>query len=123
MAVVETSEVRIEEGVSFGRAGQRELLCDIYRPSADAQAKRTVVVHFPGGGFRRASRAGTRLARPLAALGYTCVAAEYRVLPEGVWPAPLHDAKAALRWARAHADDLEVEPDNLVVLGYSAGAR
>lgn len=123
MAVVETGTVRVEEGVTFGRAGDRELLCDIYRPSPDIEAKRTVVVQFPGGGFRRANRSGTRLARPLAALGYTCVSAEYRVLPDGIWPAPLHDAKAAVRWARAHADELEVEPDKLVVLGYSAGAR
>jgi acetyl esterase/lipase len=123
MAVIETGAVRVEEGVAFGRAGERELLCDIYRPSPEVASKRTVVVHLPGGGFRRANRAGTRLARPLAARGYTCVAAEYRVLPDGIWPAPLHDAKAAIRWARAHAGELEVEPEKLVVLGYSAGAR
>lgn len=123
MAVIETGAVRVEEGVTFGRAGERELLCDVYHPSPDLESKRTVVVQLPGGGFRRANRAGTRLARPLAARGYTCVSAEYRVLPDGIWPAPLFDAKAAIRWARAHADDLGVEPDKLVVLGYSAGAR
>ena len=81
MAVIETGAVRVQEGVAFGRAGDRELLCDIYRLSPEVRAKRTVVVQFPGGGFRRANRGGTRLARPLAALGYTCVSAEYRVLP------------------------------------------
>jgi acetyl esterase/lipase len=78
---------------------------------------------LPGGGFRRCNRAGARVARPLAALGYTCIAAEYRVLPDGIWPAPLHDAKAAIRWTRAHASDLGFEPEKLVILGHSAGAR
>jgi acetyl esterase/lipase len=85
-------------------------------------AKRTAIVHLPGGGFRTSNRAGTRLARPLAELGYACIAAEYRVAPD-IWPAPLHDTKAVIRWTRAHAADLGFEPEKLVVLGYSAGAR
>jgi acetyl esterase/lipase len=123
MAVIESGAVRVEEGVVYGRAGDRDLLCDIYRPSPDVASTHTAIVHLPGGGFRRAARAGARLARPLAALGYVGIAAEYRVLPDGVWPAPLHDAKAAIRWARAHAADLGFEPDNVVVLGHSAGGR
>lgn len=107
----------------YGRAGDRELLCDIYRPSRDVASKRTAIVHLPGGGFRRCNRAGARLARSLAALGYTGIAAEYRVLPDGVWPAPLHDAKAAIRWTRANAQELGFEPDKLIVLGHSAGGR
>jgi acetyl esterase/lipase len=123
MAVIESGAVTVEEGVVYGRGGERELQCDIYRPSPEVASKRTAIVHLPGGGFRRCNRAGARLARPLAALGYTSVAAEYRVVPEGIWPAPLHDAKAAIRWTRAHADELGFEPEKLVILGYSAGAR
>jgi acetyl esterase/lipase len=123
MAVIESGAVTVEEGVVYGRGGDRELLCDIYRPSPDVASKRTAIINLPGGGFRRCNRAGVRVARPLAALGYTCIGAEYRVLPEGVWPAPLHDLKAAIRWTRAHAADLGFEPDKLVILGHSAGAR
>lgn len=123
MAVVESGAVTVEAGVVYGRGGGHELLCDVYRPSPDVASKRTAIVHLPGGGFRRCNRAGARLARPLAALGYVGIAAEYRVLPDGIWPAPLHDAKAAIRWARAHATELDFEPEKLVILGYSAGAR
>jgi acetyl esterase/lipase len=119
MAVIET----VQESVVFARAGEADLVCDIYRPGPGVASKRTAIVHLPGGGFRRCSRAGARLAQPLAALGYTSIAAEYRVLPNGVWPAPLHDAKAAIRWTRQHAHDLGFEPEKLVVLGHSAGAR
>jgi acetyl esterase/lipase len=119
MAIVE-APIAVEQDVVYGRGGDRELRCDIYRPAPSAN-KRTAIVQLPGGGFRRANKAGTRLARPLATLGYTSVSAEYRVLPEGVWPVPLHDAKAAIRWTRAHAADLDI--DKVVVLGYSAGGR
>ena len=106
----------------FGRGGSRELLCDIYRPAPTA-TKQTTVIHLHGGGFRGGSKAGARLARPLAALGYTCVSGSYRLAHEATWPAQIEDVKACIRWARAHADELGTDPAKLVVLGYSAGAR
>jgi acetyl esterase/lipase len=122
MAVTEAGQVAIEQDVVYGRAGGRELRCDIYRPAPEL-TKHTAIVQLPGGGFRRCNKAGTRTAQPLALRGYTSVSAEYRVLPYGVWPAPLYDTKAAIRWTRAHAAELDVEPDKIVVLGYSAGGR
>jgi acetyl esterase/lipase len=122
MAVLDPSDVKavgLEENVVYSHAGGRELLCDIYRPSPQT-TRRTAVIHLHGGGFRVGTKAGARLARPLAALGYTCVSASYRLLPE-TWPAQLEDVKAAIRWARAHAGDLGVEPDKLALIGYSAG--
>src|SRR5262245_41102141 len=114
MAIVEAAPVVVEQDVVYGHAGSRELKCDVYRPSAEV-SKRTAIVQFPGGGFRGANKAGTRLSRPLAALGYTSIAAEYRVAPD-LWPAPLDDAQAAIRWAKSHAGDLGVEASKLVVL-------
>jgi acetyl esterase/lipase len=121
VAIVETAPVVVEQNVVYGRAGSRELKCDVYRPSAEV-SKRTAIVQFPGGGFRGANKAGTRLARPLAARGYTSVAAEYRVVPD-LWPAPLDDARAAIQWTSARASELGVEASKIVVLGYSAGGR
>ncbi len=122
MAVLDPSDVKavaLEENVTFGQAGGRDLLCDIYRPSAQV-TKRTAVIHLHGGGFRGGSKAGARLARPLAALGYTCVSATYRLLPE-TWPAQLEDVKSAITWTRNNAADLGIETDKVVLLGYSAG--
>ena len=121
MAIVEAAPIAIDQDVVYARAGGRDLRCDVYRPPAGA-SKHTAIVQFPGGGFRGANKAGTRLARPLAALGYTTVAAEYRVLPD-LWPASLDDAQAAIGWTRSHAGDLGVEAGKVVVLGYSAGGR
>jgi acetyl esterase/lipase len=122
MAVIDTDQVAVEKDVAFARGGERDLLCDVYRPPA-AVNKRTAVVHLHGGGFTGGSKAGARTAGPLAALGYTGIAAQYRVASEAGWPAQIQDAKAAIRWTRAHADGLGVDADKIVVLGYSAGGR
>jgi acetyl esterase/lipase len=120
MAVVESIEV--EQDVVCGRAGSKELLCDIYRP-APARTKRTAVIHLHGGGFLRGNKAGARMARPLAELGYTCVSSSYRLADEAAWPAQIHDVKTCIRWVRTHAGSLDVEANRVVLLGYSAGAR
>ena len=52
---------------------------------------------FYGGAFRAGSKAGTRLARLLAAVGYTSIASSYRLADEAMWPAQLHDVKTAIR--------------------------
>lgn len=38
------------------------------------------------------------------------------------WPNAVFDAKAAVRFVRANARDLKVDPDRIVALGYSSGA-
>jgi acetyl esterase/lipase len=59
----------------------------------------------------------------LSKLGFTCFAADYRLVPEAPWPAQIHDVKAAIRWIRAHADEWGIDPDRLLLQGFSAGAH
>jgi acetyl esterase/lipase len=122
MAIVETQGVGVEQDVVFGRGGSRDLLCDVYRPAPGRQ-KHVAVIHLHGGGFRVGSKAGTRLARPLAARGYTCVSSSYRLADEATWPAQIQDVKTCIRWIRANAGRLDVDATKVVVLGYSAGGH
>ena len=47
---------------------------------------------------------------------------DYRLSGEAVWPAQLHDAKAAVRWLRARADELGIDPDRIAAWGESPAA-
>ena len=48
---------------------------------------------------------------------------DYRHAREAPFPAQLHDAKAAVRWLRAHADELGVDATRVGVWGESAGGH
>ena len=56
-------------------------------------------------------------------LGYAVASVNYRLAGEAVFPAPLLDVKAAIRYLRAHAPDYHLAADRFAVVGESAGAH
>jgi acetyl esterase/lipase len=115
--------VVIEPDVVFGTGGGRDLRCDIYRPPA-AVKKDTSVLLVHGGGWAQGDRSQLRgFGILLGRIGSTCVSTEYRLSGEAPWPAQIHDVKACLRWMRAHASELGIDPGKILVEGNSAGAH
>lgn len=83
--------------------------------------KKPAVLYFPGGGFTSADHEKfLEMRYALARAGYVVAACEYRAVPNK-FPALLEDAKAAVRWMRAHADEFGVNADRIGILGDSAG--
>jgi len=124
--MAEAGRVSVERDVVFGSGGGRDLKCDVYTPPpetlVDGRAPAVILVH--GGGWRTGDRSqlggyGILVGRK----GYVCIAPEYRLVPESPWPAQIHDVKAAIRWTRANADRLGVDPDRIAIEGNSAGAH
>lgn len=115
--------VSIEKDIVYGHGGGRDLRCDVYTPPGGAdRAPAVILVH--GGAWRQGDRSqlqgyGILLGRE----GYVCIAPEYRLTPESPWPAQIHDVKAAIRWVRAHADQLGIDPERIAIEGNSAGAH
>lgn len=111
-----------EPDVVYCSRGGRDLRVDVYRP--EGRSRRTAVLVSHGGGWRRGDRSMVRQrGEALAALGFTAVGVEYRLLGEAPWPAALHDVKAAVRWVRRGAGGLGIDPDKIVLQGHSAGAH
>lgn len=83
--------------------------------------KKPAVLYFPGGGFTSADHEKfLEMRYALARAGYVVAACEYRAVPNK-FPALLEDAKAAVRWMRAHASEFGVDADCIGLLGDSAG--
>jgi acetyl esterase/lipase len=84
-----------------------------------------VLVFWHGGGFRSGdkNREGRALLNHLAARGWVCVSANYRLAPAARFPDSLVDAKRAIAWVRSHAAEYGADPRTLVVSGSSAGAN
>lgn len=121
--MAESGRVEVERDVVFGTGGGRELKCNVYRPPTSEQRLPGILL-IHGGGWRNGDRNqlhgyGILLGRA----GYVCVASEYRLVGESPWPAQIEDVKAALRWMRANADALHLDPDRIAIEGNSAGAH
>src|ERR1700686_2455640 len=117
------SGVKVEKDVVFGRGGDTDLHCDIYRPPAGTE-KRMALIHLHGGGFRGGSKADLPdKVAPITALGYVSIGAQYRLSGVAKWPAQIADVKAAIRWTRANAGSLGIDPKRIAVVGYSAGGH
>jgi acetyl esterase/lipase len=113
----------IEKDVVFGRGGETDLHCDIYRPLS-SNGKRMAVIHFHGGGFGGGSKDGlAERMKPWTAQGYVSIAAQYRLSGVAKWPAQMQDVKASIRWTRANAAKLGIDPQRIAVAGYSAGGH
>jgi len=53
--------------------------------------------------------------------GFAVAAVEYRLSGEALFPAQLHDLKAAVRWLRATAEPFRLDPRHIAGWGASAG--
>ena len=84
-----------------------------------------LLVYFHGGGFVIGDLdTHDALCRILCREGRTHVlSVDYRLAPEHPFPAAIDDARAAFRWAVAHAATLGADPDRVAVGGDSAGGN
>jgi acetyl esterase/lipase len=114
--------VAVREDVVYGDAGDRPLKLDLYEP--DGERRRTAAILVHGGGWTQGSKAMlAEHAKHLARDGFTVFVPEYRLTPEALWPAQIHDVKRAIRWVRGQAGALGFDADKLVLQGHSAGAH
>ncbi|HEU4618664.1 MAG TPA: alpha/beta hydrolase [Gammaproteobacteria bacterium] len=120
----DTSDLRPEKDIVFGKGGDMDLTLDVYHPPEGVTPKRMGIIHLFGGGFFVGNKnAGYIIndARALGRLGYTSISANYRLQSQGFWPAQIHDTKAAIRWTRANAEHIGIDADKIAIAGYSAG--
>jgi acetyl esterase/lipase len=96
-----------------------ELKMDILVPRAEG--RKPLVVWFPGGGFVIADKGGSLDHRPyVAEAGYVVASVQYRTIADGAtYEDGVADAKSAIRYLRAHADQYEIDPRKIAAWGES----
>jgi acetyl esterase/lipase len=114
--------VRVAD-ISYGDAGRRNRL-DVYH-RRDRPGGAGILVYFHGGGFRigHKRKQAKPLLNELAAQGWVCISANYRLEPAHRFPAAHVDAKRVVAWARAHAAEFGGDPRTIIVSGSSAGGH
>ena len=95
----------------------------IYRASTDKAAARTVVC-LPGGGYSHLSlvNEGSSWAPYFNELGINLVVLAYR-MPYGHDQIPQNDVYDGIRYLKAHATELGIDPNNIGIMGFSAGGH
>jgi acetyl esterase/lipase len=94
-------------------------------PLPDASAPTTAVVVCPGGGYGNLAddHEGTQIAEWLNKNGIAAFILRYRHAPAYQHPTPITDARRALRTVRAKAEEWNVAPDRIGIIGFSAGGH
>ncbi len=110
----------------YRRVEGRELALHVFQPDSATVKPAPAVVYFFGGGWRFGTPIQFyRECARLAARGMVAIAVDYRIhaTSQTTPIASVADAKAAMRWIRAHALELGCDPHRIAAAGSSAGAH
>lgn len=119
----------VGERSTYKKVGERELGLWVLKPEGwKAEDHRPCMVFFHGGGWVGGGPTQfNEQATLLAGKGLVCVQVEYRLLTKqdaDATPAKcVADAKSAMRWVRAHAAKLGIDPLRIGAGGGSAGGH
>ena len=111
---------------TYRKVGDTELKVWIFEPAAKATQPLPAIVFFFGGGWISGSPTHFEpQSRHLASRGMIAIVADYRVKSrQDAKPADcVSDAKACVRWVRANAARLGIDPNRIAVGGGSAGGH
>lgn len=104
--------------ISYQSQGHSRQKLDLYLPDNPKGAP--VILWIHGGGWEAGDKAGPPITG-LKSHGYAIASMNYRYSKQAPFPAQLEDAKAAVRWLRAHAGDYGYDGNRIAVWGHSAG--
>jgi len=108
----------------FARPGGLELLARIYRPKGEAELPLAALLDVHGGAWSRNDRtSGAVHCRGLAAAGLLVVSLDFRQGSAHKHPAASADVAAGVRYVRAHARRLGVDPRRVGIVGSSSGGQ
>jgi predicted esterase len=120
--------------------GTSNIIMDIFLPKDDAEKKRPCIVYIFGGGFyMKVDDCTTEICKGMVQKGYVVASIDYRIgfpnamtssqcqgdFNTGFYPAVIRavqDARSAVRYLKANADRLGIDPNQIFVSGQSAGA-
>jgi pectinesterase len=114
---------RFERDLEYARPGGESLRLDLCTPAGKGPFPAVILVH--GGGWTSGDRtqASRSLVRPLTQAGIAWLAVSYRLAPRHLYPAPVEDVLAAVRWTRTSARRYRLDAERLALVGESAGGH
>jgi len=119
---VPTSGVTAQTGLRYA-PGSPDTTFDLFRPEGESGPLPAVVWIHGGAWISGASKDVDPYLRILASHGYTAVGLNYTLGPEAAYPTAVEQLNTALAYLDAHADELGVDRERIVLAGDSAGSQ
>jgi lysophospholipase L1-like esterase len=88
---------------------------------AEGEGPRPLLVYIHGGGWMKGDKRAMKHADVYLKQGISVAAVNYRLVPEHPLPAPVHDAARAVQFLRSKANEWQIDTNNVVLSGGSAG--
>jgi para-nitrobenzyl esterase len=129
------TNVTIVNNIKYGQAlrytgsGIEDLYLDLYQPEGDVSTSRPLVIGVHGGAFITGDKQAANwpeVCKAFAKRGYVAASINYRLGRgageeyEPAWRAQ-QDLRAAIRYARANAAVIKINPAKIYIMGSSAG--
>ena len=94
-------------------------------PADPEKATGAFVVVLPGGGYHvlAMDHEGHQVAKWLNSIGVSAGVVNYRLGPRYKHPAMMQDAQRGIRYVRANAEELGIDPNRVGIMGFSAGGH
>ena len=105
--------------IEYARVGDVSLKLDLFLPK---QAKPPLIVYIHGGAWRSGSKSDVPIVK-LLDYGFAIASVDYRLSTQAVFPAQVHDIKAAIRFLRASSEQLHIDTKHITIIGSSAGGH
>ncbi len=116
----ESAEPVVHKDIEFANVDGHSLKLDLYLPVDGKVGPLVVWIH--GGGWRGGSKSKCGITW-LTDHQFAVASISYRLTDKAIFPAQIHDCKAAIRWLRANAGKYGYGVDRIGVSGSSAGGH
>ncbi|NUO97990.1 MAG: alpha/beta hydrolase fold domain-containing protein [Nonomuraea sp.] len=102
--------------------GSRGHLLDLYLPSTGITPRPLIIWHSGSAWSSDDGKSGAdAIAAVFNPLGFAVAGVSVRSSAQGIFPAQVHDIKAAIRWLRANAATYQLDPNRFAIMGDSSG--
>ncbi|MCM8542275.1 MAG: alpha/beta hydrolase [Lentisphaeraceae bacterium] len=113
-----STETTKHSDLEFAVVNGHSLKLDLYMPKEVKEPQLIVWIH--GGGWRAGDKSRCYI-KNITEHGFALASISYRLTDKAIFPAQIHDCKAAVRWLRANSEKYGYNAKKIGVSGASAG--
>ena len=118
--------IKVTENIAYRTDVGPSTVLDVAEPQFGPQTNRPAILIIHGGGWSAGSK-NDMVYRTLmvdyAMKGYVVCNMNYRLVQEAPLPACIEDVRCAIRWMKANAQQLGIDPQRIGTYGHSAGGH